>query len=102
MPPAFTVTFNFDLLCLTLGTFDEMSTFDGYIKEFPDITGTSLCVFVSYKSAVDHFTHKPHRRPPRAAFLSHVHKDHMNGLERYDSSLIYCSHATKEVCIHET
>jgi DNA cross-link repair 1C protein len=79
-------------------TFDEMSTFDGYIKEFPDITGTSLCVVVSYKSAVDHFTHKPHRRPPRAAFLSHVHQDHMNGLECYDSSLIYCSHATKEVC----
>jgi len=46
---------------------------------------------------VDHFTLKPNRPPPRAAFLSHVHKDHMVGLETYCSSFVYCSHATKEV-----
>ena len=46
---------------------------------------------------VDHFTHKPHRPSPRAAFLSHIHKDHTNGLETYNSSFVYCSQATKEV-----
>ena len=47
--------------------------------------------------SVDHFTRKPNRPTPRAAFLSHVHKDHLVGLETYDASFIYCSQATKEV-----
>ena len=76
-----------------------MSTFDGYIKEFPDIIGT--CTWLEFNShiQVDHFTRKPDRPSPRAAFLSHVHKDHLVGLETYDASFIYCSQATKEVRI---
>jgi ribonuclease BN (tRNA processing enzyme) len=78
-----------------------MSTFDGFIKEFPDITGHGQPLPSFYILAdsfvVDHFTLKPTRPPPRAAFLSHVHKDHMSGLETYASSFVYCSHATKQV-----
>ena len=73
-----------------------MSTFNGYIKEFPLVTGTSISRSALLKS-VDHFTTKSGRPSPRAAFLSHVHKDHMTGLETYMSSFVYCSHATKEV-----
>ena len=74
-----------------------MSTFDGYIKEFPYITGMFFLKRRVDISLVDHFTQKSNRPTPRAAFLSHVHKDHLTGLERYDSSFVYCSHATKEV-----
>lgn len=77
---------------------DVMSTFDGYIKEFPDITSSgTVSLILLTLIVVDHFSHKQHRPPPRAAFLSHIHKDHMTGLERYDSSFIYCSQATKDV-----
>jgi phosphoribosyl 1,2-cyclic phosphodiesterase len=48
-------------------------------------------------NSVDHFTLKNDRPSPQAAFLSHVHRDHMVGLETYNSSFVYCSKATYEV-----
>jgi phosphoribosyl 1,2-cyclic phosphodiesterase len=35
--------------------------------------------------------------PPLAGFLSHVHSDHLLGLESLKAPFIYCSPATKEV-----
>jgi DNA cross-link repair 1C protein len=61
-----------------------MSTFDGLISEFPDIR-------------VDFFRRHPKHRPPLACFLSHVHSDHLAGLESFKSPFIYCSPATKQM-----
>ena len=64
-----------------------MSTFDGRVLEFPDIR-------------IDYF--RPSRddsRPPLAYFLSHVHSDHLQGLETCKSPFIYCSPATREVLL---
>lgn len=64
-----------------------MSTFNGRVKEFPDIR-------------IDHFrlSSEP-TRPPLAYFLSHVHSDHLQGLESCKSPFIYCSPATKEILL---
>lgn len=64
-----------------------MSTFDGKVKEFPDIR-------------IDHFRLSSEAsRPPLAYFLSHVHSDHLLGLESCKSPFIYCSPATKEIIL---
>jgi DNA cross-link repair 1C protein len=64
-----------------------MSTFDGTVKEFPDIR-------------IDHFRLSVETsRPPLAYFLSHVHSDHLEGLESFKSPFIYCSPATKEILL---
>jgi DNA cross-link repair 1C protein len=64
-----------------------MSTFDGKVKEFPDIR-------------IDHFRLSVETsRPPLAYFLSHVHSDHLEGLESCKSPFIYCSPATKEIIL---
>ncbi|GAB7364671.1 hypothetical protein MBLNU230_g5473t1 [Neophaeotheca triangularis] len=64
-----------------------MSTFDGVVGEFPDIR-------------VDFFRPGgPGGRPPLAYFLSHVHSDHLTGLESCKSPLIYCSPATREILL---
>ena len=63
-----------------------MSTFNGVVHEFPDIT-------------IDYFRHLPGRRPPLAAFLSHVHSDHLQGLEGFRSPFVYCSLPTKEILL---
>ncbi|OQE02551.1 hypothetical protein PENSOL_c002G08250 [Penicillium solitum] len=55
-----------------------MSTFDGIVEEFPDIR----------------------KRPaPLACFLSHVHNDHLQGLESFRAPFIYCSPATRELLL---
>ncbi|TVY91467.1 Protein artemis [Lachnellula willkommii] len=72
-----------------------MSTFGGLMAEFPDIR-------------VDYFREIPGHRPPLKAFLSHIHSDHLTGLENFKACLyvkyplrfgVYCSAATKELLI---
>lgn len=63
-----------------------MSTFSGYVKEFPYIR-------------IDQFRSIPGRPPPLACFLSHVHSDHLTGLEGFKSPFIYCSSATRELVL---
>ncbi|KAK4219877.1 beta-lactamase-like protein [Rhypophila decipiens] len=63
-----------------------MSTFDGLVAEFPDIR-------------VDFFRKHPDLRPPLACFLSHVHSDHLAGLESLRSPFVYCSAATREILL---
>ena len=64
-----------------------MSTFNGKVGEFPDIR-------------IDHFRSSgDDTRLPLALFLSHVHSDHLEGLESCKSPFIYCSPATKEILL---
>ncbi|KAK3350041.1 beta-lactamase-like protein [Lasiosphaeria hispida] len=63
-----------------------MSTFNGLVAEFPDIR-------------IDFFRHHPDLRPPLACFLSHIHSDHLAGLESLRSPFVYCSAATKEILL---
>lgn len=46
---------------------------------------------------VDYFRKNLDRPSPLACFLSHVHSDHLSGLESLRSPFVYCSAATKEV-----
>jgi DNA cross-link repair 1C protein len=63
-----------------------MSTFDGIIKEFPLIR-------------CDNFTTYPDEPPPLACFLSHVHSDHLKGLESFRSTFVYCTAQTRELLL---
>ncbi|KAI3324205.1 hypothetical protein HD806DRAFT_494433 [Xylariaceae sp. AK1471] len=63
-----------------------MSTFKGFVSEFPDIR-------------VDFFRRLPGFPPTLGCFLSHVHSDHLAGLETFDGSFIYCSAATREILL---
>ncbi|KAF2470943.1 uncharacterized protein BDR25DRAFT_334111 [Lindgomyces ingoldianus] len=63
-----------------------MSTFKGIIHEFPQIR-------------IDYFRHQPDHRPPLACFLSHVHSDHLIGLESLRAPFVYCSAATREILL---
>lgn len=71
-----------------------MSTFNGIITEFPEIRGKSrLAVsldalyLVLTSLTVDFFRRRPGDEPPLACFLSHVHSDHLVGLETLRSPL---------------
>ncbi|KAL6811847.1 hypothetical protein V8C40DRAFT_283813 [Trichoderma camerunense] len=63
-----------------------MSTFNGLVSEFPDIR-------------IDFFRHHADASPPLACFLSHVHSDHLSGLESLRSPFVYCSAATREILL---
>ncbi|KAF1914118.1 beta-lactamase-like protein [Ampelomyces quisqualis] len=63
-----------------------MSTFKGVVAEFPQIR-------------IDYFRQQPEFRPPLACFLSHVHSDHLVGLESMRAPFVYCSAATKEILL---
>lgn len=66
-----------------------MSTFDGYVKEFPNL-------------AIDYFRPRHPSLPPVQVYLlSHVHTDHLQGLESRDfgGAFIYCSQATKTLLL---
>ncbi|KAI1341139.1 hypothetical protein F5Y15DRAFT_25527 [Xylariaceae sp. FL0016] len=62
-----------------------MSTFDGFIHEFPDIR-------VDFFRLLD-------RPPALVYFLSHVHSDHLAGLDTFRSPFIYCSAATRAILL---
>ncbi|KAI1769289.1 Metallo-hydrolase/oxidoreductase [Hypoxylon sp. FL1150] len=62
-----------------------MSTFNGIVQEFPDIR-------IDFFRGFD-------RQPPLACFLSHVHSDHLAGLEKLRSPFVYCSAATREILL---
>ncbi|OAL35746.1 hypothetical protein AYO20_04896 [Fonsecaea nubica] len=64
-----------------------MSTFNGLVKEFPSIR-------------IDYFRHHPGRPPPAAYFLSHVHSDHLLGLESVKMPFVYCSATTKRILLN--
>jgi len=63
-----------------------MSTFNGLIKEFPNIR-------------IDYFRRHPGRPPPDACFLSHVHSDHLSGLESVKMPFVYCSATTRRLLL---
>ncbi|PHH86751.1 hypothetical protein CDD83_9801 [Cordyceps sp. RAO-2017] len=63
-----------------------MSTFDGRVTEFPEVR-------------VDFFRRHADAPPPLACFLSHVHSDHLAGLESLRSPFVYCSAATREMLL---
>ncbi|KAM0806338.1 beta-lactamase-like protein, partial [Usnea florida] len=48
---------------------------------------------------VDYFRRIPGRDNPLACFLSHVHSDHLQGLESFRSTFIYCSPTTRELLL---
>ncbi|EPS42557.1 hypothetical protein H072_3489 [Dactylellina haptotyla CBS 200.50] len=62
----------------------NMSTFNGIVKEFPQIQ-------------FDYFRKVDGAPSSLANFLSHIHSDHLNGLagKSYRAPFIYCSSATK-------
>lgn len=63
-----------------------MSTFNGIVSEFPDIR-------------IDFFRKTPSANPPLACFLSHVHSDHLQGLESLKAPFIYCSSVTRALLL---
>ncbi|KAF2139884.1 uncharacterized protein K452DRAFT_352202 [Aplosporella prunicola CBS 121167] len=63
-----------------------MSTFDGFFPEFEAIR-------------IDCFRPLPGRPPPLACFLSHVHSDHLRGLESLRAPFVYCSRATRQTLL---
>ncbi|KEF62241.1 uncharacterized protein A1O9_00213 [Exophiala aquamarina CBS 119918] len=63
-----------------------MSTFDGIVKEFPTIR-------------IDYFRYHPGQPKPAALFLSHVHSDHLLGLESVKMPFVYCSVTTRQLLL---
>ncbi|KAH6643090.1 beta-lactamase-like protein [Boeremia exigua] len=63
-----------------------MSTFKGIVAEFPQIR-------------LDYFRHQPEHKAPLACFLSHVHSDHLAGLDSLRAPFVYCSAATREILL---
>lgn len=74
-----------------------MSTFDGFVSEFPNIR------IDRFRDAVPSRLTQPennNRRPAALAFLlSHAHSDHLVGLQTCHSAFIYCSAATREIVL---
>jgi len=63
-----------------------MSTFDGIIREFPRVQ-------------IDNFRLYENHQPPLACFLSHIHSDHLTGLESLNSPFVYCTAPTRELLL---
>ncbi|KAF2627553.1 hypothetical protein BU25DRAFT_392709 [Macroventuria anomochaeta] len=63
-----------------------MSTFKGIVAEFPQIR-------------LDYFRQQSEHKAPLACFLSHVHSDHLSGLETLRAPFVYCSAATREILL---
>jgi len=82
----------------------RMSTFKGIVK------GNELSIIIVLNGAnslpefpqirIDYFRRVGDEAPPLACFLSHVHSDHLQGLESLKSPFVYCSPATREVGSH--
>jgi DNA cross-link repair 1C protein len=65
---------------------NTMSTFNGMVTEFPRIR-------------IDFFRINPLQPPPLACFLSHIHSDHLQGLESLKAPFVYCSAATRRLLL---
>ena len=63
-----------------------MSTFNGLVREFPRIR-------------IDYFRHHRDQPAPAALFLSHVHSDHLLGLESVKMPFVYCSSTTRRILL---
>jgi DNA cross-link repair 1C protein len=63
-----------------------MSTFNGIVSEFPHIR-------------IDFFRTHPSLPPPLACFLSHIHSDHLQGLESLMAPFVFCSAATRQLLL---
>ncbi|EXJ95735.1 hypothetical protein A1O1_00859 [Capronia coronata CBS 617.96] len=63
-----------------------MSTFNGLVREFPNIR-------------IDYFRTHSDKPPPAALFLSHVHSDHLLGLESVKMPFVYCSATTRRILL---
>jgi DNA cross-link repair 1C protein len=63
-----------------------MSTFNGIVSEFPRIR-------------IDFFRIHASLPPPLACFLSHIHSDHLQGLESLKAPFVYCSAATRRLLL---
>ena len=63
-----------------------MSTFNGIVREFPEIR-------------IDYFRSHPDRPPPKAYFLSHMHSDHIVGLEFVKGTFVYCTTTTRNILL---
>ncbi|KAF2017901.1 hypothetical protein BU24DRAFT_346117, partial [Aaosphaeria arxii CBS 175.79] len=48
---------------------------------------------------IDNFRQHADRKAPLACFLSHVHSDHLTGLESLRAPFVYCSAATREILL---
>src|ERR1700761_8347675 len=48
---------------------------------------------------IDYFRKQDGKPAPLACFLSHVHSDHLLGLETLKSPFVYCSAATKRLLL---
>ena len=68
-------------------TINAMSTFNGLVSEFPRIR-------------IDFFRIHPSQPPPLACFLSHVHSDHLQGLESLKAPFVYCSAGTRQLLLN--
>lgn len=67
-----------------------MSTFNGIVTEFPDIRSEILFQLMRHETdliTVDFFRRNANAEPPLACFLSHVHSDHLAGLDSLRSPL---------------
>ncbi|KAF2261108.1 hypothetical protein CC78DRAFT_619695 [Lojkania enalia] len=66
------------------------------LRPFP----TACCCPEFPRIRIDYFRHHPPPcEPPLACFLSHVHSDHLTGLEALRSPFVYCSAATREILL---
>jgi DNA cross-link repair 1C protein len=63
-----------------------MSTFNGIVSEFPRIR-------------IDFFRIHASQPPPLACFLSHIHSDHLQGLDSLKAPFVYCSAATRQLLL---
>ncbi|KAK7517049.1 putative DNA repair protein [Phyllosticta citriasiana] len=83
-----------------------MSTFDGLVHgqslppSFVRAFNQSSSLLSEFPHiAIDHFRPSVRPSPPLACFLSHVHSDHLHGLESLRSPFVYCSPATRQILL---
>jgi hypothetical protein len=79
---------------LPLYNANSWAAFCGFMPEFPDIRGMRSFLMPLDRVLmiiVDYFHKLVNRRPPLACFLSHVHSDHLAGLEALKAPLYVSS-----------
>jgi len=81
-----------------------MSTFDGFVSGSSDLFLTRSLQHANSTSEfpqirIDQFRPLSDRPPPLACFLSHVHSDHLAGLDTLKAPFVYCSPTTRELLL---